>query len=95
MLKMKKIINLNGTLVELNKIKGIVINEEGYSDIKLKSNFIKIELQNRKEYVFNPSEDEWELHDFNDEILIEFPNYEYVYESFIQIKTVWEEALNE
>jgi len=92
---MKKVINLNGTVVELDKIKGISINEEGFFDIKLKSNFIKVELQNRKEYVFNPETNEWELHDFNDEILIEYPSSDYVYKSFEQMKEIWEEAINE
>lgn len=92
---MKKVINLNGTLVELNKIKGICMNEDGFFDIKLKSTFIKVELQNRKEYIFNPETSEWELHDFNDEILIEFPSADYVYASFVQMKETWEEAINQ
>ena len=91
---MKKVINLNGTLVELNKIKGIVINDEGYFNIKLSSNFIKVELQNRKEYIFNPESNEWELHDLNDEILIEFPNSDYACTKFEQMKEIWEEAIN-
>ncbi len=91
---MKKVINLNGTLVELNKIKGISINDEGFFDIKLKSNYIKVELQNRKEYIFNPETTDWELHDMNDVILIEFPSSDYVYKSFDEMKDIWEAAIN-
>ena len=92
---MKKIINLNGTYVELDKIKGISMNEEGYFDIKLKSNFIKVELQNRKEYIYNPAENEWELHDVTNEILIEYPTSNYAYESIVKIKQIWEDAINQ
>ena len=92
---MRKIINLSGTLVELDKIKGIVINDDGYFDIKLKSNFIKIELLNRKEYIFNPENSDWELHDLNDEILIEFPNSDIVVDKYLEMKATWEEAINE
>ena len=92
---MKKIINLNGTLVELDKIKGVVINEEGFFDIKLKYNFIKIELASRKEFIKNPESNEWELHDIKDEILIEYPDAEHVYKHFVQIKKIWENAIND
>jgi hypothetical protein len=92
---MKKVINLNGTLVELNKIKGVSINDECFSSIKLKSNYLKIELQNRKEYIINPETNNWELHDINDEILIEYPNSEHAEKNFFRIKTIWENAINE
>lgn len=91
---MKKIINLNGTLVELAKVKSITINGEGFSDIKLKPNFIKIQLSNRKDYLYNPESKAYELIDVEDEILIEYPNIEYAYNSFLSLKEVWEEAVN-
>lgn len=53
-----------------------------------------MELQNRKDYIFNPETTDWELHDLNDVILIEFPSFEYVYKSFNQMKEIWEEAIN-
>lgn len=92
---MRKIINLGGTLVELDKVKGISINEDGYFDSKLKSNFIKIELLNRKEYILNPETSDWELHDLNDEILLEFPDSDVVFQKYTEIKEAWEEAINE
>lgn len=91
---MKKIISLGGSLVELDKVKGVSINEDGYYDSKLESNYIKIELLNRKEYILNPETLDWELHDLNDEILIEFPDSDSVAEKYLQIKEVWEEAIN-
>jgi hypothetical protein len=39
-----------------------------FFDIKLKVNYIKVELQNRKEYIFDPETTDGELYDFNDEI---------------------------
>ncbi len=91
---MKKIVNLNGTLVELGRVKSITINAEGFSDVKLKPNFIKILLSNRKEYLYNPEKRVHELIDVEDEILIEYPNIEYAYNSFLSLKEVWEEAVN-
>lgn len=91
---MKKIINLNGTLVELAKVKSITINGEGFSELKLKPNFIKIQLSNRKDFLYNPESKTYELIDVEDEILIEYPNIEYAYNSFLSLKEVWEEAIN-
>jgi hypothetical protein len=91
---MKKIINLNGTLVELAKVKSITINGEGFSELKLKPNFIKIQLSNRKDFLYNPESKTYELIDVEDEILIEYPNIEYAYNSFLSLKEIWEEAIN-
>ena len=91
---MKKLINFNGTLVELKKIKGLVINDEGFFDIKLKSNFIKIELINRKEFLLNPESNDWELHEMNDEILIEFPDRDRAITHFLEYQQIWEESLS-
>ena len=91
---MKKLINFNGTLVELAKIKGLVVNDEGFFDIKLKSKFIKIELINRKEFLLNPESEEWELHDMNDEILIEFPDSDTAIKHFLVYQQIWEDALS-
>lgn len=89
----KKLINFGGNLVELAKIKGILVNDECFSDIKLKSKFIKIELINRKEFIMNPESEEWELHDMNDEILIEFPDSDTAVTHFMMYQQIWEDAL--
>jgi hypothetical protein len=91
---MKKIINLNGTLVELARIKSININGEGFTNIKLQPNFIKIQLTGRKEYVLNPERRQYELIDMEDEVLLEYPNAEFAYNNFLSLKEVWEEAVN-
>ena len=91
---MKKIINLNGTLVELSKVKSITVNGEGFTNIRLQPNFIKIQLETRKDYIFNPEKRIHELIDVENEVLIEYPNAEYAYNSFMSLKEVWEEAVN-
>jgi len=91
---MKKIINLNGTLVELGKVTSISINGEGFTNVKLKPNFIKIQLASRKEFILNPERRQFELIDIDDEILIEYPNAEFAYNNFLSLKEVWEEAVN-
>lgn len=90
---MNKIINLDGTLIELEKVKAILINEEGYFDIKLKSKFIKIILQNRKEYIFNPIINDFELIDISDEFLIEFPTDGDALRKFYKMQETWNESL--
>ena len=90
---MNKILNLNGTLVELNKLSAIIINDEGYFDIKLKSNQIKFILKNRKEYIYNPSEQEYELIEITDDFIVEFPNSDEAVRNIILLKNIWEDAI--
>lgn len=92
---MKKIINLNGTLVELSRIKGICINSEGFTEIKLAPNQIKILLSGRKEYIYNPERRAYELIYIEDEIIIEYPNTEYAYSNFLGLMEIWETTLNQ
>lgn len=90
---MNKIINLNGNVVELDKIKGISHN--GYHHVKPETHQVKIEFKTRKEYVFNPGSKEWEMEDFNDVLIIDYPNYDTAVENFYEIMQIWEDALQE
>ena len=65
-LNMKKVVNINEILT--GSIKMISIDDEGLFDINLMSDYIKVELQNRKKYIFNPKIADWELNHFNDKI---------------------------
>ncbi len=91
---MKHIIDLNGTAVELKKIKGITEYWNYYIDSEpnLPPYHLKIELQNRKEYIFNPKSEEWEVHDINDYIIV--PQDEYsLNKNYRLVKGKWEDAL--
>lgn len=84
---MNKIINLNGVLIELKRVKAII-----HSDFK-KSNFLKIEMNKRKEYVFNPNIEIWEIQEFNDFVNIEFPDNDIAVENYRQLMNIWESEL--
>jgi hypothetical protein len=73
MTKMRKIICLNNNFVELNNILSISVN--GYPNLG-PTNRIKIEFNLRKEYIYNPNIELWELETFNDVLYIDFPDYE-------------------
>ena len=93
---MKKIIDLNGTLVELSKIKGITEYSNFYDDAQpnLPPFHLRIELQNRKEYILNPKTEKWELHDVIDYIIV--PQVEYdCHKNYKMMRENWEDALNE
>lgn len=90
---MKKIINLNGNIVELEKIKAISHN--GYHHVKPDTNQLKIEFKTRKEYVFNPGSKEFELKTFDDTLLVDYPDHDTAVDNYLEIMEIWEEALQE
>ncbi|HBK70256.1 MAG TPA: hypothetical protein DDZ39_01135 [Flavobacteriaceae bacterium] len=84
---MGKTINLNGILIEFDRIKAIIHNDF------IDNEFLKIELNKRKEYVFNPNTDKWEIQEFDDEILIEFPDNDIAITEYLDLKKIWEKEL--
>lgn len=90
---MRKLINLKNNVVELNSIKAISIN--GYIDLEPKTNRIKIEFKSRKEYVYNPNIELWDLETFNDILFIDYPNYEIARASLDEMFGEWQAYLDE
>ena len=90
---MNKTINLNGNIVELDKIKAISHNS--YHHVKPETNQLKIEFKTRKEYVFNPGSKEWKLESFDDVLLVDYPNHDTAVDNYLEIMEIWEEALQE
>ena len=90
---MTGIINLNGNAVPLSQIKSISKND--YFNAEPATNQVKIEFKMRKEYLFNPNSEEWELETFNDVLLINYPDGDCATENYFQIMETWEEALSE
>lgn len=84
---MSKIINLNGVLIEIDRLKAII--HDDYND----ANKLKFVFNLKKEYIFNPNIDEYEIHEFNDEIDIEFPDNNTAVNNYFDIKNIWEEHL--
>ena len=91
--KMGKIINLNGNAVQLSEIKSISKND--YFRVKPETNQIKIEFKARKELLFNLNSTTWEVHTFNDVLLIDCPDGEVARDNYFEILEQWEEALEE
>ena len=90
---MSKIINLRNNLVELDKIKAICLNS--FTSVKPKGNFIKIEFKIRKEYIYNPNVESWELESFNDVLLIEYPDYDTAVVYLEEIMGEWQAIIEE
>ena len=84
---MNRIINLNGVMVELSRLKAII-----HSDFT-KSNSLKIELNKRKEYIFNPNIEKWEIQEYNDIVNIEFPDSDIAVENYRELMNIWESEL--
>lgn len=81
---MTKIINLNGILIDLQRVKAIFHND--YEDC----NKLRIILNNRKDYVWNPNNENWELEEISDDFYIEFPNNDIAVENYKEMKRLWE-----
>jgi len=81
---MSKIVNLIGVLIYLHRIKAIFHND--YEDCRK----LKIILNNRKEYVFNPNKDEWVLEEISEDFFIEFPGNNIAVENYRQMQNVWQ-----
>lgn len=84
---MNRIINLNGVLIELNRVKAII-----HSDFE-KSNSLKIELNKRKEYLYNPNIKKWEIQEYNDSVKIDFPDSDTAVENYRDLMKIWESEL--
>lgn len=84
---MDRIINLNGVLIELKRVKAII-----HSDFE-KSNSLKIELNKRKEYIFNPNIEKWEIQEYNDFVNVEFPDSDIAVENYRDLMNIWESEL--
>lgn len=80
---MSKIINLNGVMVDLRRVKSIIHNDNK------NPNVIKIEFNKRKEYVFNPNIDKWEVQEYNDQVIIDFLDSDIAVENYFQMMSIW------
>ena len=89
---MRKVISLNRNYVELKNIMSISIN--GYCDLA-PTNRIKIEFKLRKEYIYNPNIESWELETFDDVSYINFPDYETAKVHLEEMTEDWEYFLND
>ncbi|HET8887220.1 MAG TPA: hypothetical protein VFM70_12800 [Salinimicrobium sp.] len=88
-----KIINLNGNAVVLADIKSISIS--GYFNVEPQTNQVKIELKTRREYIYNPNTEDWELETFNDILLVNYPNGQTADDNYWEMMQIWEDAMEE
>ncbi len=86
---MERIVNLNGTLIEIDRLKGVIHND--YEN----TNLVKFVLNLKKEYIYNPNTKEYEIQDFNDEIIVDFSSSDIAGKNYFEIKNIWEEYLEE
>ncbi len=89
---MRKLINLKNNVVELNSIKAISLN--GYINLE-PTNRIKIEFKLRKEYIYNPNIELWELETLTDVLYIDFPDYDTAKVHLDEMFGEWQAYLDE
>lgn len=89
---MSRVIYIHRNLVEIDKIKAICLNT--FFDIKPDVNVIKIEFKTRKEYIYNPNTESWELETFDDVLLIEYPDYDTAKVYLDEIREEWQANLD-
>jgi len=87
---MKKLIDLGNNIVEVDKILGMSVN--GYIDAG-PTNCITITFKTRKEYIYNPNLDNYEMEEFNDVLNIEFSNFETAQAYLNEFMEEWEAML--
>src|SRR5690554_3510540 len=66
---MKRIINFGSNMVEVDRILAMSVNSSNTSG---PTNQIKITFKTRKEYIYNPNLDNYEMEVFNDELFGEY-----------------------
>lgn len=88
---MKRIIELGSTLVEVDKILAMSVNPRADSG---PTNQIKITFKTRKEYIYNPNLDMYEMEVFNDELMIDYYDYATAKDYLDLFSAEWEAVLN-
>jgi hypothetical protein len=85
---MSKIINLNGVLIDIQRLKAIIHND--HNDCRR----LKFVMNNRKEYVWNPDDEKWELEEINEDFYLEFPNNDIAVETYLEMNKTWQENMD-
>ena len=88
---MKRIINFGSNMVEVDKILAMSVNTN--TDCG-PTNQIKITFKTRKEYIFYPNLDLYEMEVFNDELFIDYYNNATAEDYLNQFMAEWEAVLN-
>ena len=87
---MKKLINLGNNIVEADNILGMSVNSNRSAG---PTNCIIITFKTRKEYIFNPNLDTYEMEEFNDVLTIEYADFETAQAYLIEFMEEWEALL--
>jgi len=88
---MKRIINLENNMVEVDKILAMSVNSSSNNG---STNQIKITFKTRKEYIYNPNLDIYEMEVFNDELFIDYYDYATAEDYLNLFMAEWEAVLN-
>lgn len=88
---MPQIVSLNNTVININEVKAITVS--GYTLGRVPTNVVVFHLKTRKEYIFNPNTQEWDLEIFNETVEIEFSDYRTAIGNLKEIMEEWEAVL--
>jgi hypothetical protein len=86
-----KITSISDFKIDLSRIKAIKINTNTTLG---PTNVLKIDLNLRYEYVFNPNKKEYEKETISDTVTIEYFNYNQAQEALESLSEEWQEYLN-
>ena len=89
---MKKLIDLGNNIVEVDKILGMSINSYIPAG---PTNFITVTFKKRKEYIYNPNIDIYEMEEFNDVLLIEYSDFQTAQAYLNEFMSEWEAVLEQ
>ena len=89
---MKKLIQLGNQIVDANQILAMGVNSVTSLG---PTNQIKITFKARKEYIFNPNTELYELEEFNDILYVDFYDYESAEAHLLEWRDEWEAMMEE
>lgn len=87
---MIKLIDLSNNVVDANQILAMGVNSNRTNG---PTNRVKITFKARKEYVYNPNIECFELEDFKDVLYVDFPEYETAKAHLNGWMEEWQDAL--
>lgn len=89
-MKGSKIVNINGSVLDLSRINAIKLNSNSTLG---PTNIVVVDLKSSFEYVFNPNKDKYKKVKTKNRVEIEYVDYNAAKESMENLSEAWSEYL--
>lgn len=86
-----KITTVHGFTIDLSRIKAIKVNTNTNLG---PTNVLTVDLNQKCEYIFNPNEDKYVMHQIDDKVLIPYIDYNRAVEAMNDLTELWQEYLD-